>query len=236
MLKIRPAKFSDVSGISTVVTEVWGQAINTDICLEQIRRDDCGIWVAVDEGAVVGFVSAFLTLGQQGHRRWEVDLLAVRSVWRGCQLGQKLVEATWADAQRQQVDTARAIIRIDNVASQRSFTRAGYTSDRRIYNLFLWSPETGEETLLPEEVVFLPVDTLTYRGLWIEGLSGVAVGQKQRVVETARAIIARQNRQNAGALVLMDEIDHLAGGLYAGADMNGEYQQWIQPLGELYNG
>ena len=33
--------------------------------------------LAVDDGVVAGFVSTFLTVGLQGRRRWEVDLLAV---------------------------------------------------------------------------------------------------------------------------------------------------------------
>lgn len=230
MLKIRPAKFSDVSGISTVVAEVWGQAINTHTCLEQIRRDDCAIWVAVEDGVVAGFVSAFLTVGRQGHRRWEVDLLAVRSAWRGRQLGQKLVEATWADGQRLQVDTARAIIRIDNIASQQSFARAGYTTDDQVYNLFLWSPESDEETFLPEEIVFLPVDTLTYRGLWIEGLTEVSAAKQRQVVATARTMITRQNRENTGALVPLDAMGQLVGELYTAAVTHGEYQQWYKSI------
>jgi len=230
MLNIRPAEFNDVCGISMIVNEVWGQTINTGTYLEQIRSDDCAIWMAVDDGVVAGFVSAFLTVGLRGYRRWEVDLLAVGSAWRGHQLGQKLVEATWADAHKHQVDTARAIIRIDNIGSQRSFERAGYTTDYRVYSLFLWPPEAGEESSIPQEIVFLPVDTLTYRGLWIEGLAEVSVAKKQSVVATACAVIAGQNRENTGALVPTDEVDRLASEFYSTATTHGEYHQWIKPL------
>lgn len=232
MFNIRPAEFSDVCGISMVVTEVWGQAIDTHTCFDQIRSDDCAIWIAVEDGVVAGFVSAFLTVGLRGHCRWEVDLLAVRSGWRGHKLGQKLVEATWNDAQTRQVSTARAVIQVDNFASQRSFERAGYTTDHQTHNLFLWSPEAGEESSLPKEVLFLPVDTLTYRGLWIEGLAELSPEIQQRTVATARSMIARQNRQNTGALVPAGEVNDLAGELHSAADTLGEYQQWYKPLGE----
>ena len=120
MPSIRPAQFNDVCGISMVAAEVWGQAIDTHTCLQQIRHDDCAIWVAVDDRVVTGFVSAFLTVGLRGYRRWEVDLLAVRSAWRGHQLGQKLVEATWAEAQGHQVNSARAVIQGDSLFREAS--------------------------------------------------------------------------------------------------------------------
>jgi hypothetical protein len=128
---------------------------------------------------------------------------------------------------------ARAIIRVDNVASQQSFERAGYISDRQVYNLFLWLPEAGKEASLPQEVVLLPVDTLTYRGLWIEGLATVSAAKQQSVVATARAMIAQQGRDNTGALISIDMMDRLVGELCAVADSPGsEYQQWVKSLGE----
>jgi ribosomal protein S18 acetylase RimI-like enzyme len=228
MLSIRRARLGDVNGISTVVAEVWGQAIDTGVCLAHIRNDACAIWVAVENGVIAGFVSAFLTCGLADERRWEVDLLAVRPAWRGRQLGQKLVAATWVDAQQHQVDEARAIIRIDNIASQRSFERAGYTTDYRIHRLLLWTSQAGEEFLIPPGVTFVPVDTLTYRGLWLEGLTqaGLSSEEQRQVVATARALVAAQGRENTGALIAVDEAFHLPGDLETTVAMHGEYHWW----------
>ena len=65
---------------------------------------------------------------------------------------------------------AKASIRIDNYASQRAFFKAGFTTDAQVRNLFIWDPLACQSTTnVPETVHLIPVDTLMYRGLWIEG-------------------------------------------------------------------
>jgi ribosomal protein S18 acetylase RimI-like enzyme len=240
--EIRRATPEDVAGIARVVQEVWEQAIEVDVCHSQIEDDTCAIWVAVENneasGEVAGFVSAFLTVGKNGVRRWEVDLLAVRSASRGHQLGQKLVEATWADARAHLVNMARAAIRVDNIASQRTFERAGYTTDGQVNKLFLWSPESVDgKVVSPLNVTLLPVDTVTYRGLWIEGLTaeGVSEDEQRQTVAAARALIAQQDRANTGAMIpVVDEV-RLINDLRAMAVMHGEYHLWQKSLAVFAN-
>ena len=90
VVKIRRATPQDVKGIATVVQDVWEQAIDLEVCHSQIKDDTCAVWVATEgegtSGEVAGFVSAFLTIGQDEVRRWEVDLLAVRRASRGQRL------------------------------------------------------------------------------------------------------------------------------------------------------
>jgi ribosomal protein S18 acetylase RimI-like enzyme len=236
-VEIRKATAEDVEGIAVVVQEVWKQTIEVDICHSQIEDDACAIWVAAENketaGEVAGFVSAFLTVGKNGVRRWEVDLLAVGAASRGQQLGQKLVEATWRDAQRHCVNIARAAIRADNIASQRTFERAGYTTDGQAHKLLLWSPEYADGKIVyPPNVTLLPVDTVTYRGLWIEGLTanGVSEDEQRQTVAAARTLIAQKGRANTGAMIPAKDEVILADNLRGTAIMHGEYQWWLKPL------
>jgi ribosomal protein S18 acetylase RimI-like enzyme len=231
--EIRRAALEDVQGIATVIQDVWEQVIDVEVCHSQIKDKTCVIWVAIEEDKVAGFVSAFLTVGQNEVRRWEVDLLAVRQASRGQRLGQKLVEATWVDARKHQVKMARAAVRVDNIASQRTFERAGYTTDWRVHKLFLWSPQLAEDQIVyPPPVMLLPVNTLTYRGLWIEGLAvaGVSEDEQRQAVTTARALIAQQGRMNTGALILVENEDRLADDVRAMATVPGEYHWWQKTL------
>jgi ribosomal protein S18 acetylase RimI-like enzyme len=236
MIKIRRATPEDVEGVAVIVQDVWEQAIDVEVCYSQITDNTCAIWVAIEEDKVAGFVSAFLTVSQNEVRRWEVDLLAVRQASRGQRLGQKLVEATWVDARKHQVKMARAAVRVDNIASQRTFERVGYTTDWRVYKLFLWSPQLAEDQIVyPPQVMLLPVNTLTYRGLWIEGLAvaDVSEDEQQQAVTTARALIAQQGRMNTGALILVENENCLADDVRAMATVPGEYHWWQKSLEEI---
>jgi ribosomal protein S18 acetylase RimI-like enzyme len=233
VITVRRATLEDVEGIATVIQDVWEQPIDVEVCHSQIKNETCAVWVATEgdgtSGEVAGFVSAFLTIGQDGARRWEVDLLAVRRASRGQRLGQKLVEATWADARKHQVKMARAAVRVDNLASQRSFERAGYTTDLRVHKLLLWLPQPAEgQIVYPHQVTLLPVNTLTYRGLWIEGLTvaGVSEDEQRRAVTTARTLIAQQGRLNTGALIPAEDEGRLADDVRAMATGQGEYHWW----------
>jgi ribosomal protein S18 acetylase RimI-like enzyme len=140
VIVVRKATHADVPGIAAVVRDTWGQDILPDVCEAQTRCLTCALWVAAEGDDVAGLVSAFLTVGNNSHRRWEVDLLAVRRASQGQRLGQRLVEAACRDAQALGVLTARAAVRVDNVAGQKTFENAGFTTDGEVHRLLIWTP------------------------------------------------------------------------------------------------
>ena len=233
MINLRKAALPDVSGIAAVIYDVWAQDILADVCRAQIKDDACALWVAADGDDVAGFVSAFLTVGSGGARRWEVDLLAVRRVSQGQRLGQRLVMAACQDIARHNVSVARAAIRVDNIASQRTFENAGFATDRRVHELLLWTSRLSDgPDVYPKDVALVPVDTVTYRGLWIEGLTSAGLGAElQRdVVRTARSVVAREERLNTGALIPTDEAHLLAADLRNQASVHGEYYWFVKRM------
>ena len=148
---------------------------------------ECGTWVATVDGNVAGFVSAFVTPGRQGERRWEFDLVAVRRDDQGKGLGKRLLRQASEKGRSRSLETSRAFVRTENVQSQRIFEAVGYKSDRRVHLLHLWEPESsgGSGRSQPDEVKLIPVDTLTYRGLWIEGLSTVPEDSQETALKIA---------------------------------------------------
>ncbi|MBL7062706.1 MAG: GNAT family N-acetyltransferase [Anaerolineae bacterium] len=232
MTNFRRATPTDTKGIATVVYDVWAQDILTDVCAAQIQDDTCALWVAADKDDIAGFVSAFLTVCKDGDRRWEVDLVAVRRASQGQHLGQRLVAKACQDARMHNVSVARAIVRVDNIASQRTFENAGFTTDWAIHKLLLWTPKSSDNPIdVANSVALLPMDTLTYRGLWIEGLTweGLTTAEQRQAIRAARSMVAKDGRLNAGALIPIDEEHLLATDLRDEARVHGEYYWFIKP-------
>jgi N-acetylglutamate synthase-like GNAT family acetyltransferase len=231
---LRKATPADAPGIAAVVRDIWGQDILPDACETQTRCQACALWVAAEGDDIAGFVSAFQTVGKDGCCRWEVDLLAVRRASQGQRLGQRLVEAACQDAQALGVPTARAAVRVDNVASRRTFENAGFTTDGGVHRLLIWTPTcTNGPTIYGGTVTFVPVDTLTYRGLWLERLTAwnVDVEEQRSAVQMARSIAAWEGRHTTGALIPALEAHRLAPDLRDAAQMIGEYHWFVKRIG-----
>lgn len=225
MVELRRAVPGDSAGIGSIVQEVWGEQVLADACQAHIENAACSLWVAADGNEIAGFVSAFLSVGRSGQRRWEVDLLAVRGASRGQGLGRELLERACQDAQAHGLTLARAVVRVDNTAGRRTFERAGFTESEQVHELLTWPPGHGSSAINGGSVTFVPVSTLTYRGLWLEGLTAEAVAAEEQrsAVRMARAIIAQQGRANTGALIPAGEAHRLPAELRAEAAAQGAY-------------
>lgn len=229
MIRVRRAGLPDMGGTADVVKAVWEQDILPDVFRAQIEHDASALWVAEQNDDVLGFVSAFLTVAGDGRRRWEVDLIAVRPASRGQGLGTRLIRRVCEDGRASTVSLTRALIRVENGPSQRAFERAGFATAGRDHQLFLWSPETGGDARpYADPVDLLPVNTLTYRGLWMEELTSVSAEEQRRAVRAARSIAGTQNRANTGAVIPADESYLLAPDLRGQACIHGEYHWFVK--------
>jgi L-amino acid N-acyltransferase YncA len=256
VIRIRRARPTDTEGIADVVTDVWEQGVLPDVCEAQIEADWCALWVATDDAdrrhpadrrhseEVVGFASAFSTVDPSDQGRWEVDLVAMRSDNQGQGLGTQLISHVCRAAKRNEVSLARALIRVENVASRRAFENVGFTTDGQVHQLVLWSPGRGD-SVSPDEsevkrsasvfvghVALLPVDTVMYRGLWIEDLTAVCAEAQRLALETAHDIVVREHRDNIGALIPVEEVSCLATDLRVKGVIHGEYTWFVKPRGK----
>jgi hypothetical protein len=171
---------------------------------------------------------------KNGKRRWEVDLLAVRRASQGQRLGQRLVEAACADERILGTPLARAAIRVDNIASQKTFENAGFKTDGEIHRLLTWTPTQDNGSIVyGGSVTLVPVDTLTYRGLWLEGLTAynVDIDEQRSAVHMARSIIAWEGRHNTGAMIPAIGSHRLAPDLEESAKLVGEYHWFVKRMG-----
>ena len=202
MLNIRLADVNDAQAIHLILKEVWGESLLFDVFIESISSPLHQVLVAVEDSEIVGFLSAFLVAGHS--RRWEIDILAVRPRSQAKGIGTSLIEETLICGSRQGAHNARAVIRIDNVASERAFSKTGFTTDSQERNLLLWGPSACQPVHWPPETVHLiPVNTLTYRGLWIEEFFETQLTRMEQhnVICSARNHIIRENRLHTGMFV-----------------------------------
>ena len=147
-------------------------------------------------------------------------------------LGQKLVESICQDVKSQRAHVARAAIRIDNIASQKTFKNAGFATDWEVHKLFLWTPSLQGPNIYAGDITFVPVDTVTYRGLWLEGLTSSRVNEKEQrsALRMARAIIAWEKRSNTGAMIPTSEEHLVPFDLRDEGTVPGKFYWFVKPL------
>jgi hypothetical protein len=176
--------------------------------------------VAVDaSNQVVGFVDAFATTAANGEQRWEIDLLAVHPVCQGQKIGQRLVDAAWASCP---ASSARALVQVANMACQGALRRCGFQTDGQIFQLMVSSPQMGSVVPVPAGAHLVEVDTLTYRGVWLEGAID---GQGLRAAQDQ---CAQRRRDVAGVLIADAAYELLAIAHDLGYAPVNRFQWWVR--------
>ncbi len=222
-IQIRRATAEDITGLLAVKNSVWPDETVTEAsyAARVIAEPDHITLVAETEGRVAGFIDGFLTLAANGMRRWEVDLLAVRPDYRQRGLARQLIMAHTRDGFLMGADTARALIKTDNIASQRAFAACGYTCDDQPHGLYISADGSQiPEAALPDGYL-IPVSTLNYRGLWVEGV------WSDGAFRYAQTVQARHQYDAAGAVLPLDHREAVAAAERASFVQVGIYQWWF---------
>ena len=256
---IRPFDGSchDAKGLLAVEKETFTQSpYSADEVIYLLTNGGQRAWLALDEGKVTAFVMAFPTYTLHG-RNWEVDLLAVQPAFQGQGIATELIKAAVAGAGGHSLDTARALAATDNLASQRAFTKAGFTPEETVCYLLLYEirgfvprpldsgPVTVRDlalsteeaaavlrlgeglTLRPDDVLALAsrkaneilvavregeivgfaellyVETLLYRGIWLESVIAQGVDREVQAALISEAVerAKRKRLHEIGCLV-----------------------------------
>ena len=227
MSDIRLARPEDAQAIHLILQETWGESLLFNVFTDHISAPEHQVFVAVEAGEIAGFLSAFLV--SSSDPRWEIDLIIVRAASQGKGIGTSLIQEALTYGSRLGMRSAKASIRIDNYASQRAFSKVGFTMDAQICTLLLWKPLAFRFVAnVPETVHLIPADTLTYRGLWIEGFSESQLSQQAQrdVIRIAQSRIFDEDRLNTGMFIPNDLKDVIASDLLTSATNHGQYHRW----------
>ena len=231
MSDIRLANPDDAQAIHLILQETWGESLLFDVFMDHISSPEHQVCVAMDSGEIAGFLSAFLVSSPVP--RWEMDLIIVRSKSQGMGIGTSLIEEALTYGSNLGARWAKASIRIDNYPSQRAFSKAGFTTDAQVRSLFLWEPLACKSAPnVPETIHLIPVNTLLYRGLWIEGFFESQLSSKgqHNVIHAAQNFIFHEEHINTGMFIPDSSKQMIAPDLLASAIHHGRYHRWEYEL------
>lgn len=220
-LTIRQASLADVVSIQQVKYAVWPSENppqpNTVIAALETPSHQTLLALAGSE--LAGFVSCFVTSSAAGNARWEIDLLAVHPHFRRKGVASELLK-TAVSSLPPEATLSRGLIEVSNIGSQRSFARHGFQTDGVGYNLYISATTPYASATCPPETHLVPVNTLNYRGIWIEGVlsaEALAAGQAERL---------RQKVDVVGILIREDDIENNEQAQQSQFESVGRYQWW----------
>jgi L-amino acid N-acyltransferase YncA len=169
---------------------------NADRIASVIRSTTRSTLVEVaDDGSLIGFVDAFMTVSWAGYPRWEVDLIGVHPDYRGRGIAHRLINASVEIGREQGAQLIRALIHVDNAASAGAFQRVGFQSAPSTHELYISDQPVDTPHISPAAAYLIPVCTLTYSGIWVEN------DYSQQSLLAGRAIRAKYGWFIAGVLL-----------------------------------
>ena len=204
-----------------------GASLLFDVFIDNVSMPEHQVFVAVEADEIAGFLSAFLV--PKPTPRWEIDLIIVRLASQGKGIGTSLIEEALIYGSNLGAHWAKASIRVDNYASQAAFSKAGFATDAQVLSLFLWEPLACKSVAnVANGVYLIPVDTLIYRGLWIEGFveSQLSAKEQHNVICAAQCCAFNENRLNTGMFIPSDLKETIAPNLLTTATNFGQYHRW----------
>ena len=217
---IRRATPEDAGAIASLAAEAL--ATQTEADAPRVRKllDGGLTFVAKSDEAIVGFASSFFTSDLKGSRRFELDLLAVAPGVRGCGVGGRLIEASLVAARDSKPALIRALVRSNNGSMQRLCRRHGFTVSPGKHQLYVAVPRPVVRHRQKHQAQLIPVETLTYSGIWLEG------ELSQEAIEDALRTASQSDMSTIGAVIPSDAlhvIDLLRANAFNGV---GEYDWW----------
>jgi ribosomal protein S18 acetylase RimI-like enzyme len=228
-MQIRPAIPADALALAQIKDAIWpDEATTPDYIAQVMAQPDHQTIVAVTDENIVGFVDGFISLTSSGQRRWEVDLLGVHPAHQGQGIGTQLMQAATEAGKQMTAAAARALVAVENIGSQKALAKVGFVVDKRPLNLWVSAGSSNRLSVISNQLskdsYLIPVVTLNYQGVWLEGMISAASLQK------AQAVCVHQGWDVAGVLIpvlesAQNDVAHKAGYAYI-----NQYQWWQRPL------
>lgn len=168
-VQIRIANPDDAGAIGRIALDAGVAAIDADS--PRVRRvlAESHTYVATINAVVIGFIGCFFTSHPMGGRRLELDLLAVAQEAQRRGLGGSLIAACIDFAAEAGVRQTRALVRCENAAMRKLCRRHGFAQSPEAFQLQVVDPRPVATQSRLHEARLIPVETLSYTGIWLEG-------------------------------------------------------------------
>lgn len=227
-MPIRFAHIDDAGAIAALYQLVWPD-LSVDACQVQRAIEDPthAPFVAIEDTHVIGFVDGFSTISVDNIPRWEVDLLAVHPDYRGRGVARALICANTQAGRERETRFARTLIRVGNIGSEKAFASCGYTRNETLCDLYVstsFQPPYGLITQSETETYLVRVNTMGYRGVWLEGEVSTSS------FALANSISQEQELDSAGAVIPQAQRVSIRAAQHADYAKIGEYYWWYLPF------
>ena len=189
-IQIRLATPEDAGAIARIAADAGVASIDAEA--PRVRRvlAQNQTHVATINAVVIGFIGCFFTPNSSGGWRFELDLLAVARGAQGRGAGGELMAASMIMAAKKGARTIRALVRCENGAMQRLCRRHGFTRCPDVFELHVVDPLAVIPPSRQHAARLIPVETLSYAGLWLEGeLSQEAIDDAHRLASQGDASV-----------------------------------------------
>jgi len=216
---------ADAAAIAAIAEKTFGEPFDQDRIAGLLKSGRGHSLVALDARGILAFADNFVTLSETGTQRLELDLLAVDPKARVMGIGRRLIAGSLLLARELDAPLSRALVRSENLVMRRLCASCGFAISERNYDLYVASPGLGSNASLDIDGTHLvPVETLAYSGIWIEG------GLTRAGVLRALSVAAAQQLQRVGALAAQS--DRAQAQLLAdnGFQLLGTYNWWTLKL------
>jgi GNAT superfamily N-acetyltransferase len=223
MIAIRDALLEDAPAIRAIKDVVWpDDATSEGYIVKVMAQSDHHTTLALVDNVPAGWVSGFMTAARDGQCRWEVDLLAVHPEFRGQGIAPRLIEVSVQAGRARGAEVARALIHVENRASQGAFARCGFALSEPTCGLYISAdaPSTPPEHASRDDLHLISVCTLNYRGVWLEGALDAAG------FRLAQAVRTRYGWDVAGAVIVHSAALVTEAAQSCGYDLVGDYAWW----------
>jgi len=223
---IRPASADDAPAIAALNNRIWPDLPTTpERVTKALTGNNRTCIVALASDQVVGFVDGFINHDSQAADwalRWEVDLVAVAPEAREHGLAARMIAASNERGERAGASSARAVVRVGNIGAERSFEVCGYTPSEP-HQLMVAGPEPSQFIALAVPFCWVFVETLTYKGLWVE--------PPYERLKDVRGLVRKENCETIGLLVPEDDFLQIEEARDLGFGAVNAYRLWTHKLG-----
>ena len=128
-MKIRAARDGDARAIAALSGELGYPTRAEDVgrrLTRVARADDHAVYVADDDGSVVGWIHVFASLRLESEPFAELGGLVVGEAWRGRGIGRRLIERASRWARDQSFEALRVRTRAEREDAHRFYRRIGF--------------------------------------------------------------------------------------------------------------
>ena len=215
---IRRATKQDVPHILNIIKSAFDEEAESQQIETCIQKPDFRTLVAEIDGIVAGFNFGFITIGIDGTKRRELDLQAVHPDYHGQGAGKKLIQR-FTELETE-ADHIRALVAHGNIRMEKALTRLGYTTDNTLCGLYV-SSNTARSEIAPQGSHLIPVTTMTYNGIWLEG---------QVTTQAINTALSSKKQENdiVGAVVPLSDEPAIEALKSANFNFINHYRRWIK--------